>query len=164
MTLNAPRPTLFIPNVMPRHMMSFAAALAATTLFPLASSPASAATKPQAESTEFSRCMKASGGVTADMKACLHTEYNRLDRELNATYKSVMRQLKTQHLRSRLVESQRVWIWRRDGDCRRKADASGFKGGTAADLIHDDCLVTTVRKRIGWLKKVPANPGYLTKV
>ncbi|ASJ91949.1 hypothetical protein CBR61_14125 [Porphyrobacter sp. CACIAM 03H1] len=108
--------------------------------------------------------MKASDGITSEMRACLHAEYNRLDRELNATYRSVMKQLRSKELRSRLVNSQRAWIWRRDYDCQLKAENSGFRGGTAADIIQDDCLVTSVRKRIEWLRKVPANPGYLTKV
>lgn len=119
---------------------------------------------PVADSPVFSQCMEASGGITSEMKACLHAEYDRLDRELNVTYRSVMKQLRTQELRSRLLNSQRAWIWRRDFDCQMMADNSGAKGGTAADIIQDDCLVTTVRKRIEWLRKVPANPGYLTKV
>ena len=115
-------------------------------------------------SPDFSQCMRASGGITSDMRACLHAEYDRLDRQLNATYRSVMRQLRTKDLRTRLLNSQRAWIWRRDYDCQLKVDNSGFKGGTAADIIYDDCRVEAVRKRIQWLRKVPANPGYLTKV
>jgi uncharacterized protein YecT (DUF1311 family) len=121
-------------------------------------------TQQNAESPAFKRCMAASGGVTSDMRACLHSEYDRLDKELNITYRSVMKQLKTKQLKVRLVEVQRVWIWRRDFDCQSKVDSSGAKGGTAGDLIYDDCLVTTVRQRIAWLKKVPTNPRYLTKV
>jgi uncharacterized protein YecT (DUF1311 family) len=114
--------------------------------------------------TTLRKCMKTSGGVTVDMRACLHDEYTRLDRELNRTYRSVRKQLKTPYLRTRLTESQRVWIWRRDPDCKLKLEQSPAKGGTAGDLIYDDCLVSKVRDRIAWLKKVPANPGYLTKV
>lgn len=115
-------------------------------------------------STTFRQCMKASGGVTSAMKACLSGEYTRLDRELNVTYKSVMKQLKTPHLRTRLVESQRVWIWRRDFDCKLKVESSSAKGGTAGDIIYDDCRVEKVRDRIKWLKLVPQNPSYLKKV
>ncbi|HEX4874686.1 MAG TPA: lysozyme inhibitor LprI family protein [Sphingorhabdus sp.] len=115
-------------------------------------------------SATFSRCMKASGGVTSAMKACLSAEYTRLDRELNVTYKSVMKALKTPHLRTRLVESQRVWIWRRDFDCKLRVENSGAKGGTAGDIIYDDCRVEKVRDRIKWLKLVPRNPSYLAKV
>jgi uncharacterized protein YecT (DUF1311 family) len=117
-----------------------------------------------AESPAFKACMKKSGGITASMRACLHAEYTRLDRELNITYKSVMKQLKTKDQKTRLVNSQRVWIWRRDEQCQRRVDESGAKGGTAGDLIYDDCRVTMVRERINWLKKVPSNPGYLSKV
>lgn len=148
----------------PRKAMSLVAAAAAVLLISLGSAASRAEARESAESPVFSKCMKASGGVTSEMRACLHAEYKRLDRELNVTYKSVMKQLKTQDLRTRLVNSQRVWIWRRDNDCQLKVDNSGTKGGTAADLIYDDCLVTTVRKRIEWLRKVPANPGYLAKV
>lgn len=140
--------------------------LAAMTLLPLCHSGAALAfnTSQAKGNSAFSRCMAASKGVTSDMKACLSTEYARLDRELNVTYKSAMGKLKTAQLRKRLVESQRVWIWRRDYDCKSRLDRSPAKGGTAGDLVYQDCLVTTVRERILWLQKVPSNPGYLTKV
>lgn len=127
------------------------------------SSPAAAADT-AAGSPAFKRCMKASGGVTASMRACISTEYGLLDRDLNATYRRVMRQLPTAHLRGRLRESQRVWLWRRDYDCNRAVDTSGFRGGTAGDLIYDDCQLTELRERLAWLRKVPANHGYLKKV
>ena len=114
--------------------------------------------------TALGNCIRASGGVTSDMRACLRAEYVRLDRELNTTYTAVMKQLKTERLRKRLVESQRVWIWRRDYDCELQRKESAGNGGTAGDLIYDDCVVLKVRERIQWLKKVPNNPGYLTKV
>lgn len=136
------------------------ALLAVATHSPATAAGARAAA---AESATFKKCMKASGGVTAAMRACMGTEYARLDRQLNVTYRSVMKQLKTKQQRTRLVEVQRVWIWRRDNDCLAKAKELGG-GGTAGDLIYDDCRLDMVRKRIVWLTKVPANPGYLTKV
>jgi uncharacterized protein YecT (DUF1311 family) len=62
-------------------------------------------TQQNAESPAFKRCMAASGGVTSKMRACLHAEYDRLDKELNLTYRSVMKQLNTKQLRERLVGS-----------------------------------------------------------
>lgn len=140
-------------------------ALACTLLAVATHSPASAAgaRAAAAESAAFKKCMKASGGVTARMQGCMGTEYARLDRQLNVTYRSVMKQLKTKQQRTRLVEVQRVWIWRRDNDCLARAKAQGG-GGTAGDLIYNDCRIQMVRKRIVWLTRVPANPGYLTKV
>lgn len=156
-------------RVMPRAGRRFGPAMVgivAVGLMTVAgANPALAATaKPGDPSPAFKACMKQSGGVTASLRACLNTEYRTLDRELNVTYKSVMKQLKTKDLRTRLVNSQRVWIWRRDDQCQRKVDESGMKGGTAGDLVYDDCRVTMVRERIRWLKKVPSNPGYLSKV
>lgn len=113
---------------------------------------------------EFHGCMKRAGGVTADMLICLRREYGRQDRELNRVYREVRGQLRTTILRNRLLHSQRAWIWRRDYDCQLQVEESGFKGGTAGDLIYEDCHVTMVTKRIAWLKKVPKNPGYLKRV
>ncbi|QIG54542.1 DUF1311 domain-containing protein [Altererythrobacter sp. BO-6] len=113
---------------------------------------------------EFHACMKRAGGVTADMLICLRSEYGRQDRELNRVYREVRGKLRTTILRNRLLHSQRAWIWRRDYDCQLKVDGSGAKGGTAGDLIYEDCRVTMVTNRIAWLKKVPKNPGYLKRV
>lgn len=117
-----------------------------------------------AASDDFHSCIARSKGITAKMQSCQSSEYARLDRTLNKTYKVVMAQLGTQDLRERLVQSQRVWIWRRDEHCRTKIQASPIHGGSAADLVYQDCRINMVRERIQWLKKVPRNPGYLTKV
>ncbi len=124
----------------------------------------SASTGKVSESPALDACISRSGGVTSDMRACLASEYGRLDINLNKTYKKIMQQLRTKDLRTRLVHSQRVWLWRRDDQCRSKVEASGMSGGTAADLIYDDCRNKLVRDRIIWLNKVPKNPGYLAKV
>ena len=144
--------------------ITLSAAGAAVLLFCSGGTTIAAQAREGTASSVFSQCMRDSGGVTSDMRACLHAEYDRLDRELNMTYRSVMKQLRTQDLHTRLLNSQRAWIWRRDHDCQLRVDNSGFKGGTAADIIYDDCRVEAVRKRVEWLRKVPANPGYLTKV
>ena len=146
-------------------LMSPCVALAAmAVLASMSSSVAAKGVNTEEGSIEFRNCMKEAGGITSEMRACLHTEYGLLDRQINITYKSTMKQLKTVELRNTLVRSQRTFIWQRDFDCKLKADESGTKGGTAWDLIYDDCRVTKVRNRIAWLKKVPANPRYLTKV
>lgn len=142
-----------------------AARQSAALLLALAAPTApAAAAAPAANSPALKACIARSGGVTASMRACLAEEYGRLDRQLNSTYRAVMKQLPTADLRGRLVQSQRVWIWRRDDVCRTRAASSPGAGGSAGDLVYDDCRVTMVRQRIDWLRKVPANPGYLTKV
>jgi uncharacterized protein YecT (DUF1311 family) len=117
-----------------------------------------------ATSADFHSCISRSKGMTAKMQSCQSSEYALLDRTLNKTYKNVMGQLGSKELRARLVQSQRVWIWRRDEDCKAKIQASAIYGGSAADLVYQDCRINMVRERIEWLKKVPRNPGYLTKV
>ena len=115
-------------------------------------------------SAAFKACMKDSGGVTAAMRACHSNEYRRLDAVLNRDYKSVMRQLQTKDLKQRLIESQRVWLRMRAQRCMQEVEQSGAKGGTAGDVIYDSCQLNLLQKRIEWLRKVPSNPGYLTKV
>ena len=117
-----------------------------------------------AASDDFHSCIARSEGITAEMRSCQSREYAQLDRTLNKTYKVVMAQLGTKDLRERLVQSQRVWIWRRDENCRTKIQASPIHGGSAAELVYQDCRIKMVRDRIQWLKKVPRNPGYLAKV
>jgi uncharacterized protein YecT (DUF1311 family) len=115
-------------------------------------------------SPKLKACIDASGGVTAEMRRCLSGEHRRLDGELNRTYKSVMRQLKSTDQKRQLIESQRVWLRLRDERCLSKVKDSGMEGGTGGDLIYDDCQLNLLRQRIEWLKKVPSNPGYLKKV
>jgi len=115
-------------------------------------------------SSAFKACVMRSGGVTAVLKNCLAAEHRLRDRELNRTYKSVMKQLRTQALRIRLRDSQRVWLRQRDQICQLAVDKSGMDGGTGGALVFDDCQVQRLGERILWLRKVPANPGYLTKV
>ena len=112
----------------------------------------------------LSYCVDQSGGNTLRMQECLRIEYDKQDRTLNITYKRVKQQLKSKYLRQRLVGSQRVWIWRRDSECSAKTQASPLYGGSATQLLYQDCRIEMVRERIQWLKKVPQNPGYLTKV
>ena len=52
----------------------------------------------------------------------------------------------------------------RDEHCRIQVEASPVYGGTAGDLMYDDCRVQKVQARIKWLKKAPSNLGYLAKV
>jgi uncharacterized protein YecT (DUF1311 family) len=138
----------------------------AVALFTVTSSQSIAQTNHEKDerSPALKICMENSSGVTADMRACLDAEYKRLDLDLNVTYASVMKQLKTKDLKTRLVNSQRAWIWRRDSYCKGAVERSGTAGGTASSLVLADCRITMVRKRIAWLKKVPKNPGYLSKV
>ena len=117
-----------------------------------------------AASDSFHSCIARTKGITAEIQTCQANEYARLDQQLNQTYKNIMAQLGTKKLRIRLVQSQKVWIWRRDEDCRTKIQASVINGGSAADLVYHDCRIKMVRDRIHWLKKVPRNPGYLSKV
>ena len=130
----------------------------------LSSTPVGLQTAASAASTDFHSCIARSKGVTSEMQSCQWSEYAELDRALNRTYKNVMAQLGTKKLRERLVQSQRVWIWRRDEGCKTKIQASPINGGSAADLVLQDCRINMVRERIQWLKKVPSNPGYLSKV
>lgn len=117
-----------------------------------------------ASASDMRICISRSQGVTSAMQSCQSREYDRLDRTLNKTYKKVMAQLRTRDLRTRLVQSQRVWIWRRDEDCKAKIKSSAVYGGSAAELMYQDCRIKLVRDRIEWLTKVPKNPGYLAKV
>ena len=59
--------------------------------------------------SQFKACIATANGITADMRACLAGEYDRLDKELNITYKSVMKELPTKALQQRLVPTRNAY-------------------------------------------------------
>ncbi|SLM30827.1 conserved exported hypothetical protein [Desulfamplus magnetovallimortis] len=94
-------------------------------------------------SSQFSKCIDDSGGVTAAMLDCINQEHTLQDARLNKAYKKVMSQL-TPERQKELKDAQRAWIKYRDANCNFYFDPDG---GTAASLSGRDCFMTTTASR-----------------
>lgn len=101
-------------------------------------------------SPAFSQCISLSVGVTIAMRNCSAQEYARLDRKLNATWRSTMSRIPNEAARFRLRQIQREWIKTRWAECDKQVAQSG--GGTADLLIDDDCQLRVIAQRISWLE------------
>lgn len=93
--------------------------------------------------------------TTADMRECVHAEYDLADKELNAAYKKAMAAVKasaTPEFKDKLVAAQRAWIEFRDKDCA--FDAALFEGGTMYGILYTACLTdrtnTRTRELLGY--------------
>lgn len=116
-----------------------------------ASSPSAAAPAPDDRSPVFRQCVRDSGGVTTAMRACMASEYRRLDRALNAAYRAALRRSPGDAARARLRDGQRAWLKDRDAICRAEVERSGMAGGTGGLLIEDSCRLRLLSERTQWL-------------
>ncbi|WP_235548550.1 lysozyme inhibitor LprI family protein [Noviherbaspirillum sp. Root189] len=95
-------------------------------------------------SKEYDSCMDKSGGVTVDMRACIHNELERQDVRLNRVYQKYSASLVPNVLKS-LREAQRAWIQYRNKDCAWAGAPD--ENATLGPLIIDGChLDMTVRR------------------
>ena len=99
-------------------------------------------------SATYDACMVAAAGVTAAMRDCSSTEYDRLDKILNARYQAAMKSLPSAKGNA-LRASERRWI----ADRKRKCDAAGADegGGTLALIIVDQCYLDSLYDRVAVL-------------
>lgn len=114
--------------------------------------PASAQTQTQIEkrySRDYTECMDASGGVTADMMDCLGVEIDRQDARLNQAYVMVMGPLPKPR-KDKLRGLQRTWIKQRDAKCARASAEAG--GGTLSTIIYSSCILDETISRTIFLE------------
>ena len=106
---------------------------------------ASAAAQPSAPqlSASFAACMDKSGGVTAEMHACISAEHTRQDQQLNRNYQALMAEL-TPARKKQLQTAQRLWLQYRNANCQFYADPDG---GTAAGVAAADCVLQMTASR-----------------
>ena len=142
-------------------MKKIATTIAAALAIAAAASPASAtgsyerfrvgdAEWERLTSREFDRCMDASGGVTLNMRECSSVEYGRLDRRLNAVYRTAMARLPDRAARHRLRALERRWLVARQEQCDRVFTRFG---GTIEFLDYDACALDELVRRIAWLER-----------
>lgn len=103
-------------------------------------------------SAEYRQCMAtddAAGGVTSAMLDCIGAETERQDVRLNLGYRQAMARLDPAG-RTRLRQSERAWLARRDTRCRKASASEG--GGSAAGLVYADCILQETAVRAAWLE------------
>jgi uncharacterized protein YecT (DUF1311 family) len=101
----------------------------------------------RARSPAFRRCIRASGGVTVNMRDCSAAEYDRVDVRLNDNYRRIMRRL-PQSGQQQLRASQRRWLTSRWNHCDNDPQ---LEGGTMDLIIRDSCTLTELIRRTLWL-------------
>lgn len=107
-------------------------AISSTLAAPAAAQPAAAQL-----SASYAACMDESGGVTAEMHACISAEHTRQDQQLNRNYRALMAELMPAR-KKQLQTAQRLWLQYRDANCHFYADPDG---GTAAGVAAADCVL-----------------------
>lgn len=103
-------------------------------------------------SSDFDKCISASGGVTTVMRDCAAQEYVRIDRKLNTAWRATMSRMPDDEARFRLRQLQREWIKTRWVECDEQVARSGMAGGAGGLLIHDTCKLGVIARRISWLE------------
>ncbi len=88
--------------------------------------------------------------TTAAMRVCENARYQRAERELNAAYKDLMRQLDDGQ-REKLRLAQTTWLRFREANADFQADTA--RGGTLAPLIRISVLADMTAARAAELKK-----------
>jgi len=101
-------------------------------------------------SAEYRKCMDSSGGVTAAMRDCSATEFDRLDAKLNAEYRNAMSRLQPND-RVKLRQLERDWLKARWRECDRSMAKEA--GGTMALVISDGCRLSELARRTVWLQR-----------
>jgi uncharacterized protein YecT (DUF1311 family) len=93
--------------------------------------------------TQFSKCMESSNGVTINMLECIDAEAKRQDLRINKAYKIAMDQLSPER-KKQLQQAQRAWINYRDANCQFYFDP---EGGSLARVSANDCFMSATATR-----------------
>ena len=129
-----------------RHLASHPAPIFAAVLLAASSlliAPAAAQTGTVPLSATFQACLDKSGGVTAEMHACISAEHERQDQLLNRNYQALVAELPPAR-KKQLQTAQRLWLQYRDANCHFYADPDG---GTAAGVAAADCVLQMTASR-----------------
>lgn len=97
----------------------------------------------------FSVCMQSAGGATPAMQDCIAQEYRHQDDRLNAAYRSARAALPAAEAKA-LLDAQRAWIARRDGECTWDAASEG----QGQRLAANDCLLRMTALRAAELEAI----------
>jgi uncharacterized protein YecT (DUF1311 family) len=105
--------------------------------------------------TQFSKCMESSNGVTINMLECIDAEAKRQDLRINKAYKIAMDQLSPER-KKQLQQAQRAWITYRDANCQFYFDPDG---GSLARVSANDCFMSATATRSQELEAMSGSPA-----
>jgi uncharacterized protein YecT (DUF1311 family) len=91
-------------------------------------------------------------GNQQEMNVCADRDYHAADNELNETYKTVMSLLPAAKQKS-LRQQQRLWLKKRDPQCKLKAEVKESEGGSIWPLLFFGCLQAATERRTSELKQ-----------
>ena len=104
---------------------------------------------------EHSRCMAASGGVTAAMLDCIGVALDSAETELTSVEDRSV-QSGNAELTAKLGAAQADWLAYRDSTCAAEAAAAG--SGSFSNVALLDCRLRITWERLQWLESLLANP------
>ncbi|MBO4335213.1 MAG: DUF1311 domain-containing protein [Desulfovibrio sp.] len=113
---------------------TFLSPLCLGLLLLLSGTALAAASDPQ-DMSRYDQCMEKASGVTAAMRDCEAQETERLDRILNASYKTIMQSSMDSKDKEALKALQRTWLGQRDKIMKILIKYAG--DGTLAQLSID---------------------------
>jgi uncharacterized protein YecT (DUF1311 family) len=91
-------------------------------------------------------------GNQQEMNVCADHDYHAADSKLNETYKTVMSLLPAAK-QKRLRQQQRLWLKKRDPQCKLKAEVKESEGGSIWPLLFFGCLQSATERRTSELKQ-----------
>lgn len=96
-------------------------------------------------------CLSKAEGNTFYLRACMGTEFQRIDRQLNIRYKEALRRLDDEG-QANLRKDERAWLKTRLNSCER--DLEDDKGGTIWLIEMDDCALQEHIRRTAWIETI----------
>lgn len=84
----------------------------------------------------------------ADLNACSAAQYQAADKQLNQTWKDVLKRAEPAQ-RDLLQKAQTAWIALRDADCAFLSSSS--RGGSVQPMINNQCLTDKTTEREAFL-------------
>ena len=98
----------------------------------------------------------AAANTQAEINQCVSASYQKVDKQLNDLYASVMKKL-TPAAQAKLGTVQRLWIRYRNENC--DAAAAAYEGGSIQASVKLGCLDRNTRARINELQHVYSSQG-----
>ncbi|MDX1920315.1 MAG: lysozyme inhibitor LprI family protein [Candidatus Caenarcaniphilales bacterium] len=102
----------------------------------------------------FTDCMNSSGGVTSEMLDCCSLELTKQEQIIRKTNEDLNTKLPSESQKEALQTSQKLWENYRQIHCLVSLDPDG---GSASNLVYNDCLVTETTRRARELQELLTN-------
>lgn len=90
-------------------------------------------------------------GVTAEMRACMAGEQQRLDGELDTVYSQLMGMMRDPAARASLVDSERAWMAHRQSQCA--FEMTQQDAGSLRPVLFSGCWLKETAQRVAELEQ-----------